>query len=279
MPPEPPPSEPSRPYVKFSADLARRLCVRVAAGESLRAICADPDMPSTATVRRWAQRENFAKIYRRARAAGSRWGHPNSTYCPVIAHEVVTRVSEGETLTSIAADPAMPSMGSLFYWRKSNPEFAEDLRLAREALAERFSDLGWRMAEEATPETAYLTRVRLGQLRWNAAILSPRTHARLRPADPPKETEVHQICFRHFEIEVHPDTGQHRVVAYHPDPDTMEPVLDRNGPWKDPVDPIAKAAALDHVATVRALQQKHNLPEHPKPWRRLTSPPKDEGEV
>ena len=268
LPPEPPPPQAPRPYVKFSADLARRICVRVAAGESLRAICAEPEMPCTATVRRWAKREMFAKIYRRARAAGARWGHPNSTYCPVIAHEVVTRVSEGETLTSNAGDPAMPTMGCLFYWRKSNPEFGEDLRLAREALAERFSDLGWRMAQEATPETAYLTRVRLGQLRWNAAILSPRTHARLRPAEPPAAREVEAICFTHFEIETHPDTGQRRVVAYHADPDTMLPVLDRNGPWKDPVDPIAKAAAMEEIALRRELKLKHNLPDHPKPWRR-----------
>jgi hypothetical protein len=253
--------------------------VRIAAGESLKAICAEPGMPSTATLRRWAKTSGkFARIYNRARAAGSQWGHPNDTYCPVIAHEVVVRVSEGETLTSIAADPAMPSMGSLFYWRKSHPEFAEDLRTAREALAERFSDLGWQMAQEATPETAHLTRVRLGQLRWNAAILSPRTHARLRPAEPPKEREVQGICFQHFEIETHPETGQRRVVAYHADPDTMLPVLDRYGPWKDPVDPIAKAAGIEEMATRRAMQLKHNLPDHPKPWRRFDAPRDGAGE-
>ncbi|MGZ3378011.1 MAG: terminase small subunit-like protein, partial [Phenylobacterium sp.] len=184
-----------------------------------------------------------------------------------VAHEIVTRVSEGETLTSIADDPAMPSMGTIFYWRKSKPEFAEDLRVAREALAERFSDLGWRMAQAATPETAHLTRVRLGQLRWNAAILSPRTHARLRPAEPPTGPEVHDVILKLFEIETHPETGQHRVIAYHADPDTMLPVIDRSGPWKDPVDPIAKAAALEDLAQRRALKLKHNLPDHPKSWR------------
>jgi hypothetical protein len=267
-PPEAAPAVPPRPYVRFSADLARVVCVRIAAGESLRAICAEPDMPSTASLRRWAKtRRDFAKIYNRARAAGSQWGHPNDTYCPVIAHEVVVRVSEGETLTSIADDPAMPSMGSLFYWRKSHPEFAEDLRTAREALAERFSDLGWRMAQEATPETAYLTRVRLGQLRWNAAILSPRTHARLRPAEPPKEREVQDICFRKFEIEVHPETGQHRVIAYHADPDTMRPVLEDRGPWTDPVDPIAKAAGIKEASDRLAMRLKHNLPDPEDRWR------------
>jgi hypothetical protein len=266
--PSPPEADPPRPYIQFSANLARAVCVRIAAGESLSAICAEPGMPSTASLRRWAKAEpRFAKIYNRARAAGSQWGHPNDTYCPVIAHEVVTRVSEGETLTSIADDPAMPSMGSLFYWRKSHPEFNESLRTAREALAERFSDLGWRMAQEATPQTAYVTRVRLGQLRWTAAILSPRTHARLRPAEPPKEREVHEVLFRKFEIEIHPDTGQHRVIAYHADPDTMRPVLEERGPCIDAVDPIAKAAALKEVADRRALREKHHLPDPDDRWR------------
>jgi hypothetical protein len=166
-----------------------------------------------------------------------------ATYCPIIAHEVVTRVSEGETLTAIAEDPAMPSMGSLFYWRKTHPEFGEALRLAREALAERFSDMGWRMAMEATPETAYLTRVRLGQLRWNAAILSPRTHARLKPADLPEESRVTVVRIRHFQVEVHPETGQHRVVAYTPDPQTMRPVRTSEGEWTTPADKMHAVTA------------------------------------
>ncbi len=87
-------------------------------------------------------------------------------YCAATAEEVVARVSEGEMLTSITTDPMMPSLRTVMRWRADYPEFAEDLRLAREGLAERFSDLGWKMAMEATPETAFLTQVRLKQLRW-----------------------------------------------------------------------------------------------------------------
>lgn len=56
-------------------------------------------------------------------------------------------------------------------------------------------------------------------------------------------------------------------MAYHADPDTMLPVLDRSGPWTDPVDPIAKASAIEEIALRRDLMRKHNLPESPKPWR------------
>jgi len=50
----------------------------------------------------------------------------------------------------------------MYRWKADHPEFAEDMRLAREALAERFSDLGWTMALEATPET-------VSKLAWNIA--------------------------------------------------------------------------------------------------------------
>ncbi|HZZ33280.1 MAG TPA: hypothetical protein VFE10_14945 [Phenylobacterium sp.] len=138
----------ARPYVKFSAAVSRAVCLRIAAGESQEAISADPAMPSRATLRRWAhERPPFPRILARAKALAGREGiGPNSTWCPVVAHEIVARLPEGESLTAIARHPAMPSMGTIFYWRKTKPEFAEALRLAREALAERFSDLGWKMA-------------------------------------------------------------------------------------------------------------------------------------
>lgn len=44
-----PPGRPSR----YAADLANRICERVAEGESLRRICRDPDLPSRTTVHRW----------------------------------------------------------------------------------------------------------------------------------------------------------------------------------------------------------------------------------
>lgn len=177
-----------RGYVRFSAKLARAICERIAAGETQLSICADPGMPSRNTLRRWArERSDFAKIFERAKAFGNRTGMGRpSTYCLATAHEIAVRVSEGETLTAISKDPAMPSMGTIFYWRKSNAEFAEALKQAREVLAERLCDLGWEMAQDATPKTAHLVRVQLGQLRWTAGILSPRTHGRLKATEPPE---------------------------------------------------------------------------------------------
>jgi hypothetical protein len=56
---------------KFTKELAASICTRLAAGESLRAICRAPDMPAGPTVRQWVlNNEEFAKQYTLAREIG-----------------------------------------------------------------------------------------------------------------------------------------------------------------------------------------------------------------
>lgn len=56
----------------YTPELAAEICERLAAGESLRAICRDDDMPAESTVRSWvvADVEGFAAHYARARDDG-----------------------------------------------------------------------------------------------------------------------------------------------------------------------------------------------------------------
>src|SRR5438045_9246771 len=53
----------------YTSEIADTICSRMSEGESLRAICRDPGMPSEGTVRGWAVRdvEGFAERYRAAR--------------------------------------------------------------------------------------------------------------------------------------------------------------------------------------------------------------------
>ena len=53
----------------YTAELAEEICARLAAGESLKAICRDPDMPPFSTVQGWARdnHHGFAAMYDRAR--------------------------------------------------------------------------------------------------------------------------------------------------------------------------------------------------------------------
>ena len=61
---------PGRPTI-FTKDLARTIIDRHAAGESIRAICKDPDMPGRATIMRWQDedRDGFGSILARAHEA------------------------------------------------------------------------------------------------------------------------------------------------------------------------------------------------------------------
>lgn len=57
---------------KFTHALADRICERLTAGESLRAVCRDESFPDEVTVRRWAteDRHGFSAQYTKAREAG-----------------------------------------------------------------------------------------------------------------------------------------------------------------------------------------------------------------
>ena len=101
-------TETPRPVIPFSEDLAREICARVSAGESLRAICRPREMPGAATVHRWAAlRPDFRRrldeaqraarmdredVHRRARAdrAWKRqrpWGRPDA-YRPQVGETI-----------------------------------------------------------------------------------------------------------------------------------------------------------------------------------------------
>lgn len=56
---------------KFTQALADRICERLSAGETLRAVCRDEGMPHERTVRTWAlHHETFSPQYAQARETG-----------------------------------------------------------------------------------------------------------------------------------------------------------------------------------------------------------------
>lgn len=179
--------------VRFCAEVARTIAMRVESGESLRGVCADADMPHRATVTAWMKRAPaFGRAIRRAReAAGWRYdvGRPPK-WDAAAGREVCRRVAEGEALSKVCEDPDLPSLGVVYRWRAEDAEFAAQMRLAREVAAERFCDLGWDIACEITPETAYATHVKLTQLRWMAATLSPKRFGRVKPVTGEAEAEI-----------------------------------------------------------------------------------------
>lgn len=60
-----------KPAVRYSAELAAAICVRLGGGESLAGVCSGDDMPTEATVRQWTDDvPEFATMYTRARQRG-----------------------------------------------------------------------------------------------------------------------------------------------------------------------------------------------------------------
>ncbi|RAK60099.1 hypothetical protein DJ021_09915 [Phenylobacterium hankyongense] len=223
--------------VHWSAKVAKRICERVAAGELLYAVCREPGMPTPQSVRLWARdKPDFAEALALARRAGGRPSHSGGgvwSYCAETGEEIFERLCEGESLTAIGKDPTMPCLSTIFYWRRRIPAFEEQVQVAKRIQAERFCDLGWELATEATPETAYLTHVRLSQLRWTAGVMAPRVF-RIKTVEPQTPPEPLTVLVRHFRIETDPATGEQKVVAYCPNPETGEVEREDAPGWRPP---------------------------------------------
>ena len=222
--------------VRYSAAVVRRICERLESGESLRTICADPQMPHRASVQAWAARlPKVAADLERARAAAG-WhglGGRQPLWCEQTAADICTRLAAGETMTQICRDPTMPSMTTVYYWRLRRPEFADAVLLARQGQAEQFCDLGWEIAAAVTPGDAYATHVKLTHLRWTAAALAPGRFGRFKAVTQDDVAEAESVDeavakaleaaaaeprrvifhVRHFKNEVQAD-GSVKVVSY-----------------------------------------------------------------
>jgi hypothetical protein len=223
--------------VRWSVELGLRLCERVAAGELVYAICREPGMPTPEGIKTWTKKQpDFAQALDEAKRAGGRPPGRRggvSTYCDATAQAIFERLCEGESLTRIGGDPTMPSLSTIFYWRRRIPEFDEMVDMAKEIQAQRLCDLGWEMVQEATPQTAYLTHVRMAQLRWMTGVMAPRVY-RLKPVEPPVAEAPLRVLLRTFRIEEDPVTGQRKVVALCPNPDTGEVEREDAPDWRPP---------------------------------------------
>jgi hypothetical protein len=218
--------------VHFSARVARAIVRRVESGESLRSICADPDLPHRSTVLIWRRviPEFAAAVDQARRAAG--WhmmGGRKPLWCEALASEVCARLAAGETLSRICDDPEMPSLSLVYRWRSERPEFEEQVQLALAVRAERICDAAWEVAQAITPRDAYATHVRLVHMRWAAAAAAPRRFGRLKVVEPPLDPvwdvedeapEVIRPYVKRFGKEVGPD-GTVRVVELPPRPETL----------------------------------------------------------
>jgi hypothetical protein len=226
-----------RAYVQYSPELAVRLCKRLARGELLYHIARTRGMPTAEAIAKWARdKPDFAEALLAARRAGGRPAGtrgPAFTFSEEVADEIFERLCEGESLTRIGRDPTMPSLSTIFHWRRRIAAFEETVQLGMRIRAEVMADDGAETAEAATPETAYLTHVRLTHTRWHVGVLAPRVF-RLKTVEPERGPAVTKMLFRHFEVEVDPETGVKRVAAWCPNPETGQVEREDAPGWRPP---------------------------------------------
>jgi hypothetical protein len=214
-----------RPQVRWSKKLGDRLCARVAGGELLHTVLREPGWPTPQCVATWArQKPAFGHALTEARKASGRFvkgGGGVLTFNEGVAEEIFDRLCGGEGLTEIAADPTMPSARTIFNWRLRFSDFDDGVELGKRVQAERCCDEGLALAAQVTPETAYATHVRLTHMRWATGVMAPRVF-RVKAVEPPGEARRVNLVIQNYSAEVHPETGERRMVTWRVNPQTGE---------------------------------------------------------
>jgi hypothetical protein len=92
-------------------------------------------------------------------------------YSEAVAAAICERMAAGEPWSRISEDPAMPTYTALYVWKKKHPGFADQVRVAQEAAADRHMDQALAIADEVTKDTVTQARVRIDTLKSRTARL------------------------------------------------------------------------------------------------------------
>lgn len=117
------------------------IIARVAAGETVEAICSEAGMPCAGSVQVWRRADPwFAAELAAARRKGE-WRRVYG-FDEAVAAAFLARVAAGERIRDLLARPGMPSQGAYEYWRRTNVGFQEALWRLRGARYGRQSGTG-----------------------------------------------------------------------------------------------------------------------------------------
>jgi terminase small subunit-like protein len=216
----PPPPMDHAPGFKESAytpQMGELILERIAAGETVKQITADPAMPSYATVYRWnhviPEFEAAWRALRARLAADAVWldeqrrvardwvraherrlaGKPprgwrsgrQSSYTREIAETVCAALREGAALSAVARRPGMPSCKAIYRWLRNEPEFRAAYAEACDWRAGWLDFQATMIAEETSPATFRADRLRVARLDGRIGRMRPRKYQA-----PPQEPEA-----------------------------------------------------------------------------------------
>lgn len=112
-----------------------------------------------------------------------------SEYDPVLAAEICTRISCGESLRQICMDPRMPVQSTVYLWLLQNKQFSENYARARDEQADTLADEIQAIADEPPAEivddkgvsrtdSGWVTwqKNRIDARKWIASKLKPKKY-------------------------------------------------------------------------------------------------------
>lgn len=95
-------------------------------------------------------------------------------YSKSISAEIIQRVIEGETITSIARDPEMPKRQKIHEWLALHKEFKVQYDEAKKLRAECYADKAIHEAESCTdPKEVPVHKLRIDTYKWAAGVGNP----------------------------------------------------------------------------------------------------------
>lgn len=123
-----------RKWAFYNEDVADEIIRRVAFGEFVADVEADPSLPSRPILARWRRlRPDFDKAIRVAKLSGRHHRRHNPRRLTgVLFDQILTRLTAGACLRDVAREPGMPCYSTLMYWQARNREFAKMVGWARE---------------------------------------------------------------------------------------------------------------------------------------------------
>jgi hypothetical protein len=107
---------------------------------------------------------------------------------------ICQKVREGQTLKSIACEPDLPDLAIIHYWQRSNPQFSEEIKLARQERAEYYHDRVVQLADEVVDKDEVpVARFKADTYKWAAEKGNPERYGQKTQVSGSIENKVSMI--------------------------------------------------------------------------------------
>lgn len=91
---------------------------------------------------------------------------------------VTDQLAQGKTLSAVCEQPGMPSLSTLMRWQMGNAELRDEIRRARQMGADAIADECLQIADDATPESVRVARLRINTRFRVIGAWAPEQYAR-----------------------------------------------------------------------------------------------------